>query len=90
MTTETKKLEWETEEQPSATTISLRADSDMMFYVSPNTSAPNDTWHYFQLVFGRIVNRSLETGQKLWPREAIQIARRKLDALELQLDAAEE
>ncbi len=91
MTTETKKLEWETEDRPSVTSATLRFDSDLMLSVSPAADSELESgthWHYFQLAFGRHMDRPQMAGQALWPREAIQIARQKLDEFESQLDAA--
>jgi len=89
MTTETKKLEWETEVQPYELSVTLNVDSELRLNVAPaSKNGEIMTWHYFQLHFGRIIERPVSDGLNLWPREAIEIARQKLDALEAQLDAA--
>ncbi len=86
MATETKKLEWSMVTEPSVTSTTFRVDSNLTLSVQP-ASDNALTWHYLNLSFGRFEDRSLLDGQRLWPREAIQIARQKLDNFEAQLDA---
>lgn len=84
-------LKWVTDEAvelPVRDVLSL--DSDLTISVSSYDSngriVKGKTWGSIHLLSGKILERSLDESRALWPREAIAIARQKLDDLEKKLN----